>query len=40
MPAVLAKHGQSLQDTVIAELTTAVSRISKAKIAEIDLINR
>lgn len=40
MSAVLSKHGQPSKGTVIAELTTAVRRISKDKIAEIDLINR
>jgi hypothetical protein len=40
MSTVPAKHGQPSKDTVIAELTTAVRRISKDKIAEIDLINR
>jgi len=34
------KHSQPPKDTVIAELTTAVRRISKDKIEEIDLINR
>jgi hypothetical protein len=40
MPAVSAKHGQASEDTVIADLTTAVRRISRDKIEEIDLINR
>jgi len=40
MSAVPVKHGQPSKDTVIAELTTAVRRISKDKIWEIDLINR
>jgi len=40
MSAVPVKHGQPSKDTVIAELTTAVHKISKDKIAEIDLINR
>jgi Methyl-accepting chemotaxis protein (MCP) signalling domain len=40
MSAVLAKHGQPVKETVIAELTTAVRRISKDNIAEIDLITR
>ena len=40
MSTVPAKHSQPSKDTVIAELTTAVRRISKDKIAEIDLINR
>jgi hypothetical protein len=40
MSALPAKHGQPSKDGVIADLTTAVRRISKDKIAEIDLINR
>ena len=40
MSATLVKHGQPSKGTVIAELTTAVRRISTDKIAEIDLINR
>ncbi|WP_301782001.1 methyl-accepting chemotaxis protein [Caballeronia sp. SEWSISQ10-4 2] len=40
MSAITVKHAQPPKDTVIAELTTAVRRISKDKIAEIDLINR
>src|ERR1700730_3103280 len=40
MSAVPVKHGQPSKDTVITELTAAVRKISKDKIAEIDLINR
>ena len=40
MSALPAKHGPSSKETVIADLTSAVRRISRDKIAEIDLINR
>jgi len=40
MSTISMKHSQPPKDTVIAELTTAVRRISKDKIEEIDLINR
>lgn len=40
MSTVLVQRSQPSKDTVITELTTAVRKISKDKIEEIDLINR